>query len=70
MRKFWISLFATLLGGLVGSALVLLLTPVSGEEARERIGGFFTNISEQVEVAAKEKRLELEKQLERLRSGE
>lgn len=70
MRKLWISLFGTLLGGLIGSALVLLFTPVSGEEAREAIGGFFTNISEQVAVAAKEKRLELEKQLDKLRSGE
>jgi len=70
MRKLLISLFGTLLGGLIGSALVLLFTPVSGAEARERFSGFFTNISEQVAVAAKEKRLELEKQLDRLRSGE
>ena len=70
MRKFLISLFGTLLGGLIGSALVLLFTPVSGVEARDKIGGFFTNFSEQVAVAAKEKRLELEGQLESLRSGE
>ena len=31
--------FAFLAGGLIGAALALLYAPVSGKEARERIGG-------------------------------
>ncbi len=69
MRKFLAILFGTVLGGIVGSALVLLLTPVPGIEIRKRISGLIGNIRTEISNASKEKRLELETQLAELRSG-
>lgn len=69
MRKFLAILFGTVLGGIVGSTLVLLLTPVPGIEIRKRISGLIGNIRTEISNASKEKRLELETQLAELRSG-
>lgn len=57
------------LGGLVGGALVLLLTPYTGEELKARINDYINNVQEEVHQAGVEKRLELETELELLRSG-
>ncbi|MEL7626242.1 MAG: YtxH domain-containing protein [Anaerolineaceae bacterium] len=57
------------LGGLLGSALVLLLTPYSGKEIQARIKDYCENVRDEVHQAGVEKRLELETELELLRSG-
>lgn len=57
------------LGSLVGGALVLLLTPYTGEELKVRINDYINNVQEEVHQAGVEKRLELETELELLRSG-
>ncbi|MDD2523116.1 MAG: YtxH domain-containing protein [Anaerolineaceae bacterium] len=57
------------LGGLFGSALVLLLTPYSGKELQSRIKDYVDNVQSEVHQAGVEKRLELETELELLRSG-
>ncbi len=57
------------LGGLVGGALVLLLTPYKGKELKARINDYINNVQEEVHQAGVEKRLELETELELLRSG-
>ena len=64
------SLFTGLFAGaLIGSALVLLLTPWSGEELQGKIKDFADNFQEEVRQAGVEKRQELEHELARLRSG-
>ena len=68
MRKFGILLFGTVLGGLIGSSLALLLTPVAGIEIRKKISSMIGNVRTEIINASKEKRLELETQLEQLRS--
>jgi gas vesicle protein len=68
MRKIGILLFGTVLGGLVGSTLALLLTPVAGIEIRKKISNVIGNVRTEIINASKEKRLELETQLEQLRS--
>jgi gas vesicle protein len=68
MRKFGILLFGTVLGGLIGSSLTLLLTPVAGIEIRKKISSMIGNVRTEIINASKEKRLELETQLEQLRS--
>ena len=68
MRKFGILLFGTVLGGLIGSSLALLLTPVAGIEIRKKISSMIGNVRTEIINASKEKRLELESQLEQLRS--
>ena len=57
------------LGGLIGSALVLILTPYTGEELKARIDDYINNVQNEVQQAGVEKRLELETELELLRSG-
>ena len=42
-------LMAFLAGGLVGAGLALLYTPVSGREARERIGGLAEDLKKKTE---------------------
>ena len=69
MRKACSWLTGAIFGGLVGSALVLLLTPYSGEEIKVRINDYISNVQNEVQQAGVEKRLELETELELLRSG-
>ncbi|MEA4959751.1 MAG: YtxH domain-containing protein [Anaerolineaceae bacterium] len=57
-------------GGLVGSALVILLTPYTGEDLKARVLGYIENVQQEVKQAGVEKREELESQLARLRAGE
>ena len=57
------------LGGLLGSALVMLLTPYSGDELKARVKDYVDNVQDEVSQAGVEKRLELETQLELMRSG-
>lgn len=61
-------LFGAILGSLVGSTIVLLLTPSSGEELRSQMRGYITNVQDEVQKAAQSKRVELETQLAALRS--
>lgn len=70
MRKFGNFVFGAMLGGIVGSTLALLFAPASGEKARDEIKSYFTNVKEELNRAADEKRAELEMELNRLRSGE
>ncbi|MGD8622900.1 MAG: YtxH domain-containing protein [Anaerolineae bacterium] len=56
-----------LLGALVGVALVLLLTPQSGEETRQMIRDRVETIRAEGERAAEAKRLELKAQFEELK---
>jgi len=60
--------FGAILGGLVGSTLVLLLTPYSGEKLRTQMRGYITNVQDEVQKAASAKRVELEAQLTALRN--
>jgi gas vesicle protein len=69
MRKFGNLLLGAILGGLVGSSLALLFAPASGEKTRREIENYFTNLQNEVQRAADEKRAELEEQLQTLRSG-
>jgi len=55
------------LGGLVGAALALLLTPASGEQLRGNIQGRYIELRDEVQQAAESRRIELEEQLRELR---
>ena len=62
-------LFGALIGGAVGSTLARLYAPCSGEELKAQVRDYIQNVRYEVEQAGTEKRAELEKQLEALRSG-
>jgi gas vesicle protein len=55
------------LGGLVGSALALLLTPMSGDELRMEVRDYSRQVRSEVESAANARRIELERELSNLR---
>lgn len=57
------------LGSLVGSATVLLLTPMSGDELRMEIRDYTRHVKSEVEYAANAKRAELERDLEAKRTN-
>lgn len=57
-----------ILGGLVGAAIALLLTPMRGEEFQQRLKTEAEQMRREVERAAQERRRDLEQQLAALRS--
>ena len=69
MRKFGHFVFGAMLGGLVGGVLGALLAPASGEQTRQEFKKYLENIQTEVKQAAEEKRVELEAQLQKMRSG-
>lgn len=70
MKKIGNFILGALLGGVIGSSLVILFAPDSGEETRAAIENYFKNLQSEIKRAADEKREELESQLENLRSGQ
>ncbi|HHE40923.1 MAG TPA: YtxH domain-containing protein [Candidatus Cloacimonetes bacterium] len=56
--------FGAILGGILGSAIVLLYAPASGEESRLAIREKFSKYTEQLQTAVQEKREELKRELE------
>lgn len=59
-----------ILGGFLGSALVLLYTPARGSDLKGKLQEAVLKIRDEVREAGEEKRAELEAQLDALRSGE
>jgi len=67
MRRAMSFLTGTLMGGLVGVTLALLLTPASGNELRGQLQTRIQNIQAEIKAAAVSRRVELEAQLAELR---
>ncbi|HEY9076292.1 MAG TPA: YtxH domain-containing protein [Anaerolineaceae bacterium] len=67
MRRPLIFLLGAVAGGLVGATLALLFAPYSGNKLRDQIQDTYINLRNDVETAAKERRLDLERQLAHLR---
>jgi gas vesicle protein len=63
MRSFGKFVMGAFLGGLIGSILAILLAPVSGNQLRERVYDYCTNIRDEVKNAASDRRQELQKEL-------
>ncbi len=69
MRKIGYFLFGSLLGGIIGAGIALLFTPTSGAEVRGNIRSYTLHTVDEVKNAAFQKRDELQKQLEQMRTG-
>ncbi len=69
MKKVCSLMQGVLFGAIVGSTLVLLLTPWSGDQFKENIKDYVNNFQKEVQEAGAERRRELELQLEQLRAG-
>jgi gas vesicle protein len=63
MRAFGKFLLGATIGIVVGSTVGMFLAPVSGNQMRERVYDYFTNIRDEVKNAAEGKRLELTQQI-------
>lgn len=67
MKKLASFLTGVIIGGLVGATFALLFAPSTGGEMQGRIRVAATELKDEVCLAAKNKREELQKQLENLR---
>jgi hypothetical protein len=67
MRKIFGFLIGTVVGGLVGSTIALLLAPESGNELRAQLRVRGENFFNEVRHAADERKIELRQRLEYMR---
>jgi gas vesicle protein len=67
MKKFVSLLLGFVVGAVAGSSVALLLAPASGEAMRKQIRDRINTVQNEVNEAARSKRVELEKQLADLR---
>ena len=68
MKKFTSFISGAILGGLVGGITALLLAPSAGSELRSTIEQKVRKMQIEIQTAAKEKRIELEEELKKLRA--
>lgn len=67
MQKALNLVLGLVLGGLVGSAVALLLTPMSGDDLRSEVRDYSLHVRSEVEQAANARRAQLERELADLR---
>ncbi len=68
MRRITSFLIGTLIGGMVGASLAILLAPESGENLRQELRQRADAFASEVRSAAEARKIELQQQLEALRS--
>ena len=68
MRRVFSFLSGAILGGLIASALVLLLTPSSGSDLRQQLSDLANKTYEEVRQAGEQRRDELQLELQDLRA--
>lgn len=69
MKKAFSFLNGFISGALVGGLIMLLFTPESGEGVRSSLRDKLVNLKDEINLAAQQKRVELESELSRLRQG-
>ena len=68
MKRLTNLMLGVFIGGLIGSAIAMLLAPASGETLRRKVLESFIEMQEEMRTAATSRRAELEKQLADLRA--
>jgi gas vesicle protein len=69
MKKFSNFLFGMIIGGIVGCVVGIIMAPSSGDKTRTDIQSRIDNVKTQIANSAKEKRIEMEEQLQNLREA-
>ena len=67
MRRVFNFVMGAGIGALVGATLAVLLAPSSGEDLRSEVQARFSRFRDEINEAAKQRRAELERQLEAMR---
>ena len=68
MQKIVSFFTGVIMGGLVGATIAILLAPSSGEEIRGQLQERSIRLRDDIKAVAKERREELERELEALRA--
>jgi gas vesicle protein len=68
MRKILSFLSGMIMGGLVGAVVAILMAPTSGNEMRLQLQQRTNRLREDIKAVAEQRRSELERELEVLRS--
>lgn len=64
MKRFFRFIFGALVGAFIGSSIVILMAPESGEETRAALFSRINNLMKQIKQAAEERKAELLKEIE------
>jgi gas vesicle protein len=64
MKRFSRFVFGALIGAFIGSSIIILLAPESGEETREALSSRINNLAKQIGTAVTERKAELLKEIE------
>ncbi len=64
MNRFSRFIFGAFVGAFVGSSIMILLAPESGEETRAALSSRMNNLSKQISTAVSERKAELLKEIE------
>jgi len=69
MKRFGRFVFGALIGAFIGSSIVILLAPESGEETRTALTSRINNLVKQITTAAAERKAELLKEIENYKNS-
>jgi gas vesicle protein len=69
MKRFSRFIFGALIGAFIGSSIVVLLAPESGEETRAALSFRVNNLVKQISTAAAERKVELLKEIENYKNS-
>jgi gas vesicle protein len=69
MKRFSRFVFGALIGAFIGSSIVILLAPESGEETRAALSSRINNLSKQISIAIAERKAEMLKEIENYKNS-
>ena len=69
MKRFSRFVFGAFIGAFIGSSIVILLAPESGEETRAALSFRINNLSRQISTAVAERKEELLKEIENYKNS-
>jgi len=69
MKRFGRFVFGALIGAFIGSSIVILLAPESGEETRVALTSRINNLAKQIGTAVAERKSELLEEIENYKNS-
>ena len=69
MKRFSRFVFGALIGAFIGSSIVILLAPESGEETRAALSSRINNLSKQIGIAIAERKAEMLREIENYKNS-